>query len=271
MTMHRNTGALVLSALLAVPITVVMMLDGADRDPTQPTSAPAPEAPADNPAPAEGNKPPQEKVRELGDGKFALGLVTFDQNTREISFPASINMDEGLLEYAITHENGKTHETLLVTKVSPTHLNVALKLLRYPESKELEMILDEDFRPTGKFPNVPKEIKNAARVSFIVTWKDKNKEEKKASINTLITNSVTGEPIAPLPWVYGGSYFHDGTFRAEVEGDIAALFSSAASLFNWPGDDRHLDRAWVPTPERVPEFGTPVTVTIKPFIKPGGP
>ncbi len=140
-------------------------------------------------------------VRALGNGKFEVGLVTFQQTTREISFPAEVNMQEGALEYAVVHQNGKIHEAILITKARPFHVNIALKILGYKESKELFPILGEDFRPTGKFPKVPEKIRNAARVEIHLQWKSKEGKAQSANLNDWITHTVTKKPLAPKPWV----------------------------------------------------------------------
>ncbi len=215
---------------------------------------------------AKGPGPDLPPVRDLGNGKFEVGLVSFHQKTREISFPGEVNMKEGALEYAIVHQNGKIHEAILITKARPFHVNIALKILGYQESKELFPILGEDFRPTGKFPEVPEKIKNAARVGIQIQWKNKKDKVETAALNDWITHTVTLKSLPPKPWVYGGSYFHEKSFQAEASGDIVALFTNNASLFNWPGRDAGLDDVWIPTTARVPEVGTPVTITIKPFL-----
>lgn len=212
-----------------------------------------------------GKEPPP--VRDLGNGKFEVGIVTFHQKTREINFPAEVNMKEGALEYAVVHHNGKIHEAILITKARPFHVNIALKILGYKESKELFPILGEDFRPTGKFPDVAEKIRNAARAEIHLEWKDKEGKVHAATLNDWITHTVTKKPLPPKPWVYGGSYIHDNSFQAEVTGDIVALFTNNASLFNWPGQDGNLDDVWIPTTARVPEVGTSIRVTIKPFLR----
>ncbi len=206
-------------------------------------------------------------VKDLGNGKFKVGLVEFEQKSRELSFPAEVNMKEGALEYAIVHQKGKIHEAILITKARPFHVNIALKILSYQESKELFPILGEDFRPTGKFPKVPEKTRNAARAEIQLQWKGKSGSAQRATLNDWITNTVTRKPLAPKPWVYGGSYFHEKSFQAEASGDIVALFTTNSSLFNWPGRDAALDDVWIPTTARIPDVGTPVTVTIKPFVK----
>ena len=212
--------------------------------------------------------PEDPPVRDLGGGKFEVGLVTFHQKSREISFPCEVNMKEGALEYAVVHHNGKIHEAILITRARPFHVNIALKILGYRESKELFPILDDDFRPTRKFPRVPEAVKNAARAGIHLEWKDKQGKAQAATLNDWITHTVTNKALPPKPWVYGGSYIHNNSFQAEASGDIVALFTNNASLFNWPGRDGNLDDVWIPTTSRVPEVGTSVTVTIKPFLKP---
>lgn len=213
--------------------------------------------------------PEKPAIRNLGDGKFEVGLVTFNQKTREVSFLCEVNMKDGPLEYVIVHQSGKIHEAILITKARPFHINIALKLLGYKESKELFPILDDDFRPTGKFPSVSEEIKNAARAEILLEWTGPDGKQTQASLNDWVTYTITGKPLPALPWVYGGSYIHDQSFQAEASGDIVALFTNNGSLFNWPGKDGNLDDVWLPTTQRIPGVGTVVKVTIKPFIANG--
>lgn len=223
---------------------------------------PAVAAPEQGLAGAEQEKP---AIRDLGNGQLEIGRITIHQETRRISFPAEINMNDGLLEFAIVHQKGKIHESLLHTLTDPFNLNIALKLLRYEPSEELFQVLDDDYRPTGKFPEIPEKTRNAARVEILLSWKKDDGSTTEASLNDLITHTVSNKPLPPLPWVYGGSYIHNGSFQAKATGDIAALFTANTALFNYPGKDHELDDVWIPTPKRVPAVGTPVTVTIRPF------
>ncbi|NNC87981.1 MAG: hypothetical protein HKN82_05910 [Akkermansiaceae bacterium] len=209
--------------------------------------------------------PEKPAIRDLGDGRMQVGTVTLKQADRTISFPAEVNMTEGLLEYAIVHQNGKIHESLFHTTTDPFDLNVALKLLRYQPSEELFEIFDDEEGLTGKFPEVSEETRNAARVEILISWKCEDDKKKEASLNDLITYAVTSKPLPAIPWVYGGSYVANGAFQARSTGDIVAIFTSQPALFNYPGKDRELDDVWIPTPKRVPPVGTPVTITIKPF------
>lgn len=233
-----------------------------DRAPVEPRTLPAPDQ-------AVGEHQPD--VKKLDDDRWQVGEVIFNRKTREIRFPAAVNMASGeLLEFALVHANGKVHESLLVTNVSPTHLNVAFKLLRYEGSPEFYAAYEEDGSITNRYPVVKEEVKNAARIDMSVEYQDQGKP-RTAKINEWISNATTGQAMPADPWVYGGSMFYDNKFQAEATGDIAAIFLSNSSLINYSGKDNNSDEVWLPFPKRVPPEGTKVTVIISPYKKPAEP
>ena len=65
---------------------------------------------------------------ESGDS-FTVGKITVDKRARTVRFPAKVNMAEGVLEYLLVTDKGKTHESLLATAVSPYQLNIAMLLI----------------------------------------------------------------------------------------------------------------------------------------------
>ncbi|MES2475569.1 MAG: YdjY domain-containing protein [Verrucomicrobiota bacterium] len=218
-----------------------------------------PEKPAEAPV-----KP---SVKQLDETRFELGTIIFDKQSREIRFPATVNMTQGALEYLIVHENGKVHESLLITKISPLNLNLAFTLLKYPASRELYA---EDTPQGGKVvkaPEIPQEIRTAARVSIEVEWQE-NGKPRRMPINEWIQHGVTAKTMAAGPWVYGASESFEGKYVPETSGDIAAIFLSNAAILNYPGEDNGNDDVWTPFPKRLPEEGSAVTVIISPFHKP---
>ncbi|WP_193214495.1 YdjY domain-containing protein [Luteolibacter marinus] len=230
-----------------------------DRAPVEPRTLPAPDQPVTEAKPA---------IKELDADRLQIGEVIFNRKTREIRFPAAVNMaGDELLEFAIVHSKGKIHESLLLTEVSPTHLNLAFKLLRYQASPEFYPLLDEDGTVTSKFPEVMADVKAAARVDLSVEWKQDGKD-RKAKLREWIAHGSTGESMAADPWVYGGSEIYEGKFMAETSGDVAAIFLSNTALINFSGKDNNSDEVWLPYPKRVPPVGTKVTVIIAPFPTP---
>lgn len=217
--------------------------------------------PAEPPAKEAREKPAVEKIDAT---RYRIKDILFDSKTREIRFPATVNMTKDLLEYLIVHNNGKIHESLLKTGVSPTDLNVAFTLLRYQPSPELYAEPTSPDDPTGKFPAVDEEVKKAARIQIEVEWKD-GEAIRTVPINEWVQHATTGSTMPAGPWVYGGSELSDGKFQAEATGDIAAIFLSSSALINYPGKDNADDTVWFVYPKRVPPLDSPVTVIITPF------
>ena len=250
--------------------------------PWPPVSPPAdPAAPATPPA-AEPAKPAAESAApanakpalvQLDADRFKIGDVEFNKQTRIISFPAVLNQREGLLEYVIVHDKGKVHESLLRTSINATHLNIALKLLRYQTSPELFPLRNEEGFPSGLFPAVAPATKAAARAEIRMLWKD-GETEHSASVNECINNTKNDKVMPPGPWIYGGSAVFEGRFVAEMTGDIVAILTNEAAIFNYPGDSNRVGENygdWFVLTKMVPAIGTPVTVEIRPWSPAAAP
>jgi hypothetical protein len=202
-------------------------------------------------------------ITRLEDGRMKIGEVTFDPKTRQVRVPCTINMSEGLIEFAVVHENGKIHESLLVTKCSPTHINIAFKLLRYVSSEELYAIEKERGVSSDKYPEVPEATRKAARVDLKVEW-EKDGKTQTVPLADWIMHAETTEAMSQDPWVYGGSMMYDGAFVAEQTGDVASIMVSRGSLLLYAGQNNFNDDVWLPHTKRVPPVGTVVNFLIQP-------
>jgi hypothetical protein len=205
-------------------------------------------------------------IQKIDGDQLKIGEITLHGPSREIRFPAKVQMDQGLLEFIIVHENGKIHESLLCTAISPTHLNLAFTLLKYQPSPELYLLPNETGGSSSKLPTVAEEIKAAARILIEMEWTHAG-ETHRVPINTCIQHTTKKKPMPPGPWVYGGSRFRDGQYAPELSGDISAIFITTSSIINYPGDDNRDDTAWTANSTKIPPAGTPVTVIISPYVK----
>lgn len=186
-----------------------------------------------------------------------------NQKNREISFPVELSPAEDIIEYLLVTEMGKIHETLLTTDISPLHLNIAIKLLGYKESKELFRVLDADYRHTDQFHEEDEATKTAARFDIFLNW-DENGENKEYHVNHFIKNTVTKKHARIQPFIYGGSYLLNGRFKAEMTGDIIAVFTDRGSIANFSNEGHEDDTIWYPNSELFPPADTKLTLTIKP-------
>ena len=220
---------------------------------------------AESAAPAADGETPAVKptVERIDRDHFRVGEVTFNHKTREIRFPAEVNMDQGLLEFVLVRTHGKIHESLLATDTRAEDINMAFKLLRYPASAELYYLPNDRGGLSSRRLEVPEETKTAARVQIKVEWEDAG-SKRVVPINEWVQHTRTGKAMPATLWVYGGSEVDEGGFVAETTGDLVATWITNASLLNYPGEDNEDDTAWAVYPKRVPPAGTKVTVIIAP-------
>lgn len=202
-------------------------------------------------------------VKQIGASTFQVGLIEFDAKTKIISLPAEVWNTEGLMEYVLVHDNGKIHESILTTKISPTHLQVAMKLLKFTAGKgELFERIRNSSDRTVKVDNTEK-VGSSFEVK--VNWKEEG-ELKTASICQLILNPETMQPIKECIWKYTGSVVYKGQFLAELEGSIIGLYLDPAALFNTNAPRSDSDEHWGANKAALPKSGTKVVVTLVPVV-----
>jgi len=224
----------------------------------------------DNPAnPETPNEAKTEKpsVKSLGDNLYQLGEIKFNGKSREIRFPATMNLEKGLLEYVIVTEEGKIHESLLSTKVRPAQLQIVLKLCHYREGvgDTFDALLPDEEKKGKKGV-----AERGSPIRIAIEWTEKvdgidtiNRHQ----IDELIRDLKADKPDSPMSggqWIYTGSIIYDGSFIAEADGTMIAVYIDNGSLINSfrPGSED--DERWVTNAKIAPKTGTPITVIISP-------
>ena len=74
-------------------------------------------------------------IKKVGNGVYDFDGVTIDRINSKIEFKMISNQNNGLIEYAIVHENGKVHESLFRTATRPQILHASLLLLKAKPEK----------------------------------------------------------------------------------------------------------------------------------------
>jgi len=209
--------------------------------------------------PPAGEKP---AIKHLGGPRYELNGISFNEDTRSISFPAKVNMTEGLLEYALVHESGKAHESFLTTTISPYDLNIVLLLLSYTPSKTFFDFSDEK---AGAIVVKNPKIEPKACLQVTLDWKDPAGKAATARLETLVLNIDQKAPAKDGPFTYTGSMLtSDGTFMAKDTGSILALYADPAALINNPREGNENDDAWITDKAKTPAKGTGLTLTLTP-------
>jgi hypothetical protein len=197
-------------------------------------------------SPADGEKP---VVRRISKDVYRIGDIAIDTKERTVAFPAKVNLIRGVLEVLICTEYGKTHESLLSTKVDPLHLNVALLMLGL-EGGNAVRYQGDPTQPLGS----PVEI-----------WLNLGEGDKQRRLRAedWVTNTPMNRPMLHTHWVYVGSVLTKDGFMAQREGQIVTTFHDPMTLIDNPLPGGGDDTVYVVNTEAVPPQGTELTVVIK--------
>lgn len=199
------------------------------------------------------------RARAEGGKTIEFRGIQIDKEKRTVSFPAAINMTDGMLEYLIVSEMGKTHESLLSTKIDPYDIQVAMLLL--------------GIKPTGKADaEPPAQITKAylqgapelkgEKINLFVAWQDAQGSHR-ARAESMIWNLQTNAAMTDGPWTYNGSEMYGGKFLAQVDGSVAALVRDSEALMNNPRPGNDDDQIWEAHAKTIPKAGTAVDVIIE--------
>jgi len=218
----------------------------------EPPGGPPP--PLGMPAPPPGALPLPGELRELPRAELVgsgvrIGGVLVDPVKREVTVPCELNMREGLLEYALVGETGKRYESLLMTRVEPYDIQVALLLLGLKGGRPLEAQGDQR-KPEGD------------PVRLLVQWQE-GAEVRNQRLESLIRNTKLDKEMAETDWVFTGSRMREGAFMAQIERSLIAIFHDPAAIIDNPLAGGGDDTVWFVNTGRTPPVGTAVTLKIQ--------
>jgi len=201
------------------------------------------------------------KFEVIDQTRVKAGSVVLDKQTKVLSFKAKLNMREGIIEYAMAASYGKGHEALFVTDADPFHITLGLKLLDFKS-------FDGFFAPIGpnrqmqpNFLPPPRQQYIGSIVQIEVVWQQDGKE-RRCGLNELVLNQKKQQCMPAKYFLYNDSIVDQGVYQAAIIGDIIAIYPDRAAMFNYTGEDKDDDEAWVPYADRLPPLGTEVTIEI---------
>jgi hypothetical protein len=198
-----------------------------------------------------GLKP--QAIERVSPGVFSLGDIMIHKETRSVSFPAQVNMDQGLLEYLIVRSSGKVHESLLRTNIEPYNLQIAFLLLGFEGTDRPIMGQGAPEKPKGD----PVEIIIQLGKGADGTRGIKGEEWVAKKVNDKMV------PTGEIDWVFTGSVVVDRQFIAQAGGSIVAIYHDSGALIDNASPGGESDEIWFVKEGTVPPVGTPVTVMIR--------
>jgi hypothetical protein len=212
------------------------------------------------PQEVEAAKPGRPLVTQVGENNYRIGKIRLNSKSREIRIPVTVNMREGgPMEYLLVHETGKVHESVLVTEISPLHLQIALKLLKYKAGH------GDVFN--GLLPPHLLEKEGGSRDErgeLTEFFFQPNNSDVEIAARKMILDGDSLEPLNRPGWIHTGSTRHEGQFMAEAEGGFIAIYLDPNAMFNMTRGGADIDERWGANADAIPEIGTKGELVIRP-------
>ena len=189
-------------------------------------------------------------LKEIRPGLFELGQVRLDKAQRTVSFPASVNLGEGNIEYVVVTATGKTHESLLRTSAEPYHIQLAF------------LLLGAKGAGTNALPEDPTRSLPGDRTEIELRWISNGMTNLSRAEDFVHDRKANG-PARRGDWIYTGSRLREDGFAAQLDGSIVSLITDADALINSPRPGREDDDNWLVRTNSLPPLHAPVEVTIR--------
>ncbi|MGC8830295.1 MAG: YdjY domain-containing protein [Verrucomicrobiia bacterium] len=189
-------------------------------------------------------------VKQIAPNLYEIGSVRLDSKNKTLTIPATINMNEGQIEYLLVSIAGKLHESLLKTKAEPYHVQVAMLLLNSKPTPP-DLYFKDSQNP---IPGEP--------VSIILKWKT-DSGEKTVAAEQLILNIIKKEPLKRGNWVFNGSRIIEGAFIAQRDRSIIAIKPDIDAIFNNTVSCKENENDWIVNTNFPLSVDMPVDVVIE--------
>lgn len=182
------------------------------------------------------NQDTEEIIKNPDKNIYIINDIKIDKNEKSITIPCKINMNSGLLEVVLCRPEGKVHESLLTTDISPVEFQTALLLLGYDPVNELpENLSDAD--PLSPYNTI--ETSGDSVLIFIEWQNEKGKHLDR--IEKFIRNEEMSKELKPSTWLFRGAVTHksgyvivdpDVTMIATYHDPIAMMELNSPTKFN---------------------------------------
>jgi hypothetical protein len=177
-----------------------------------------------------------------------IGTVVVDADQRTVIATGRVNQVDGAIELFACGERGKTHESVFVLSVFPVDLQTALLLI--------------GAKPGPAMPQPGVGPPKGDALDIHVEWDQGGKTVRRRA-ETFIRNHKTGRVLGKTAWIFTGSTFEDGRFKALVEESLVVTYWDPWAIINIGSEVGADDEILSVNSRAIPPLGTPVTVIIE--------
>ncbi len=225
------------------------------------------------PAPVAGVGPAAPGTAEAAaalQAAFAAAGVRIDTEAKALSFVASVQVRDELLEYLLVNPHGAVHEALFMTGAPAEILNAALLAVGLERGENVQYV-EKDPKPSEEelragvraFDIVPPQ---GDGVLLYATWKEGD-DTFFFRVEDLVRDLERGRTMRRHRWVYLGSRWiesrrNDGQplYAAAAEGNLACIsfFSQGNTLLTGALPECVAQTSWLPNGWLLPPVGAEV-------------
>ena len=181
-----------------------------------------------------------------GTGAVAtLGAVRVDAQTRTMVISGWVNQVWGAIELLACGPGGKTHESVFVLNCNPVDMQAGLLLLG----------LKPGTPPTGLGQGQP----TGPALDIWVDWMEGSTSRSMRAEDFVVNVEDGRRPLPETPWIFTGSVFEDGQFKALAEESLIVTYWDPWALINLPLPCGTNDEILSVNSNCVPALNTPVT------------
>lgn len=177
-----------------------------------------------------------------------VGAVRVFPETHSLVVSGWVNQVIGPIELLACGRGGKTHESVFVLNVDPVHLQTGLLLLGLKPGQP----------PTGLGQGQPE----GPKLDLWVDWEE-NGETKSARAETFVYNVQDKTVLPETPWIFTGSIFLDGEFKASAEESLVVTYWDPWAIINIPLICGTNDEILVVNTNSVPPLKTPIRMRME--------
>ncbi|OQX75940.1 MAG: hypothetical protein B6D64_10775 [Bacteroidetes bacterium 4484_276] len=186
------------------------------------------------------NGNPGDILKKINETTYLLNDIEIKTDDRTVSFPCKVNMETGLIEVVVCTPKGKTHESLLVTEVSPLEFQTAIMLLGLDPVNEIP---DDASLADPLSPYKSIETTGDSVLIFIET--ETNGKTIRKRVEDYIWDESKGRASDHSTWLFRGAVTHQsGHVIIDPETTMIATYHDPLAIMELNTESKYDDELY---------------------------
>lgn len=198
-------------------------------------------------------------ITRINDEIYYLNDIKIDLSEKSIIIPAFVNMNSGLIEVVLCRPEGKTHESLLKTNVTPLEFQTALLLLGLDPVNELpdSLVVADPLSPYLS-------IETPGDSVWVFLEAEINNQLIRNSVEHFILDQRTMKPLPQRTWLFRGAVTHrSGHVIIDSDVTMIATYHDPIALMELNDADKYDDELFYVNEMAGLEVGQKVSLIIQ--------